>query len=208
MNEPVLPLTIQADRLEVVIPCHHRLVQILMLVDNNEEDKAVAPVRMGPRQTVPRALRHKQMLLKNTRRILMPPQMTPATTCLNNFKKTLAQLTTWNPVLGYPEGQNCTTEFWEVYDYCVGVLSSSTSNTTNQASTTTNLPSPTQTGIIASCNKYAEAKSGDYCYQFAQDNNITTDDLYAWNTLLGPNGADCSTKFQAGYEYCVSHTSI
>ncbi|KAL8688211.1 MAG: hypothetical protein Q9218_005821 [Villophora microphyllina] len=37
------------------------------------------------------------------------------------FHITLAQLTTWNPVLGYPDGGNCTTQFWAGYDYCVGV---------------------------------------------------------------------------------------
>jgi hypothetical protein len=30
----------------------------------------------------------------------------------------LEELTTWNPVLGYPDGHNCTTQFWTGYDYC------------------------------------------------------------------------------------------
>ncbi|KAL8761669.1 MAG: hypothetical protein Q9184_002228 [Pyrenodesmia sp. 2 TL-2023] len=34
---------------------------------------------------------------------------------------TLAQLTMWNTVLGYPDGKNCSTQFWTGYDYCVGV---------------------------------------------------------------------------------------
>lgn len=68
----------------------------------------------------------------------------------------------------------------------------------------TSLPYPTQSGITLLCNKYAEAVSGDYCYLFAQKHNITTDELYAWNQILGPDGADCSTQFQAGVDYCVS----
>lgn len=122
------------------------------------------------------------------------------------FHITLAQLTTWNPALGYPDGHNCTTEFWAGYDYCVGIQGSAISSTTSKAgpSSTSSLPYPTQSGIISSCNKYAEAKSGDYCFKFAQDNNISTDDLYKWNPILGPNGANCSTLFQANYDYCVS----
>lgn len=31
---------------------------------------------------------------------------------------TLEEFTTWNPVLGYPDGHNCSTQFWTGYDYC------------------------------------------------------------------------------------------
>ena len=133
------------------------------------------------------------------------------------FHITLAQLTAWNPVLGYPDGHNCSTQFWTGYDYCVGVsgsssglsaISSSSMNLPLQASATSkaasSLPHPTQSGIVSSCDKFVEAKPGDYCYKFAQDNQITTTELYMWNPILGLNGADCSTKFLAGYDYCVS----
>lgn len=126
------------------------------------------------------------------------------------FHVTLGQLTTWNPVLGYPDGHNCTAQFWAGYDYCVGVPGSSISSpstSTESSATTSSLLYPTQSGISSACDKYAEAKPGDYCYIFAQINNITTDQLYTWNAVLGPNGANCSTKFQAGYQYCVSATS-
>ena len=120
---------------------------------------------------------------------------------------TLAQLTTWNPALGFPDGHNCTTKFWVGYDYCVGVAGWNTSPVSSSivpSSTVSGLSYPTQDGITPSCNNYVEAKKGDYCYKFAQDNNITTDELYSWNSILGANGADCSTQFQAGYDYCVS----
>ncbi|KAL8826183.1 MAG: hypothetical protein Q9191_003961 [Dirinaria sp. TL-2023a] len=125
------------------------------------------------------------------------------------FHITLAQLTTWNPVLGYPDGHNCTTEFWTGYDYCVGTQGSAVSSSTSRAgpSSTSSLPFPTQSGISPACNKYVEAKTGDYCFKFAQDNGITTDELYSWNTILGPNGANCSNQFQAGYDYCVGVSS-
>ena len=124
-----------------------------------------------------------------------------------NFHITLAQLTTWNPILGYPDGHNCTTQFWAGYDYCVGVSGSPTSSSTTSSESsvsTSSLPYPTQSGITSACSKYVEAKAGDYCFIFAQNNNITTNELYNWNTILGANGANCSTEFQAGYDYCVS----
>ena len=138
-----------------------------------------------------------------------------------SFDITLAQLTTWNPVLGYPDGHNCTTQFWTGYDYCVGVPGTSTSSssisgessatisslpyqTQSASATVSSLPYPTQSDITPTCDKYVDAKAGDYCYLFAQNNNITTDELYSWNGILGPNGANCSTEFQAGYDYCVS----
>ncbi|CAD6594277.1 MAG: hypothetical protein ASARMPREDX12_008557 [Alectoria sarmentosa] len=139
-----------------------------------------------------------------------------------SFDITLAQLTTWNPVLGYPDGHNCTTQFLTGYDYCVGVPGTSASSssisgessttisslphqTQSASSTAASLPYPTQSDITPACDKYADAKAGDYCYLFAQNNNITTDELYSWNGILGPNGANCSTEFQAGYDYCVSN---
>ncbi|KAK4555183.1 hypothetical protein LTR86_007479 [Recurvomyces mirabilis] len=127
------------------------------------------------------------------------------------FSITLKDFTSWNPILGYPDGSNCTTKFWSGYDYCVQVNGSSSTTTTSTSSqtsstkATTSLPYPTQSGITPSCNKYAEAVSGDYCYVFAQEHNITTDELYAWNQILGPNGANCSSQFQAGVDYCVRH---
>ena len=66
------------------------------------------------------------------------------------------------------------------------------------------MPSPTQPNSIPeNCDVYVEAVSGDYCYIFAQNNNITTTQLYQWNTVLGSAGANCGTAFFAGYYYCV-----
>lgn len=70
---------------------------------------------------------------------------------------------------------------------CIGVSSPSTPTTTTPSG-----PSPTQSGITSDCNKYQIAKSGDYCSKFASDNGITTDELYAWNIVIGADGANCS----------------
>lgn len=114
---------------------------------------------------------------------------------------TTDELYAWNTVLG-TNGANCTTQFQANEYYCIGVSSSSTTITT-----TPSVPLPTQSGIVANCSKYQIAKSGDYCTKFASDNGISTDQLYAWNTVLGANGANCNTQFQAGEYYCIGVSS-
>jgi len=67
-------------------------------------------------------------------------------------------------------------------------------------------PSPTQSGIISSCRVFSNASAGDTCYSFAQQHNITSDNLYLWNSVLGAAGAYCSTQFWAGNWYCIGTT--
>jgi LysM repeat protein len=64
-------------------------------------------------------------------------------------------------------------------------------------------PSPTQSGISSICTQYGEAESGDGCYSFSQLFDITEEALYEWNTILGPDGENCTTVFYAGYYYCI-----
>jgi len=47
------------------------------------------------------------------------------------------------------------------------------------------------------------AASGNTCYSFAPDHGITTDQLYAWNPVLGADGSECATKFLFNERYCV-----
>jgi LysM repeat protein len=113
----------------------------------------------------------------------------------------------WNSVLG-ADGAYCQTEFWVGYFYCIGTKANqSTSTSTAATSTPTSsgqaAPSPTQSGIVSTCDKYAKANSGDNCPSFAQANGISTAQLYTWNTQLGSNGSACSTEFWTGYYYCV-----
>ncbi|OJZ87904.1 carbohydrate-binding module family 50 protein [Aspergillus luchuensis CBS 106.47] len=75
---------------------------------------------------------------------------------------------------------------------------------TSSSSSSVAVPSPTQAGSISrNCNRYAEALSGDNCTLFAANNNITPDELYNWNSVLGANGASFSTALQANVWYCV-----
>ncbi|KAL8865246.1 MAG: hypothetical protein Q9174_006990, partial [Haloplaca sp. 1 TL-2023] len=48
----------------------------------------------------------------------------PEDTCnevVARFGLTLSRFTSWNTVLGSPDGKYCQTQFWAGYDYCVGV---------------------------------------------------------------------------------------
>ncbi|KUI67451.1 hypothetical protein VM1G_02901 [Cytospora mali] len=100
---------------------------------------------------------------------------------------TTAQFYAWNPVLG-ANGENCASSFWADEYYCVGVTAP---------------PGPTQSGIPDTCDKYAEASSGQTCGSFASANGITTAQLYIWNPVLGANGENCATSFWADEYYCV-----
>ena len=117
-----------------------------------------------------------------------------------------AKFYAWNPVLG-PSGENCATDFWFQEYYCVGVVISGSgtagsATTTSQMSTTSvTAPGPTQTGIAANCNQFAQATGGIGCYDFATQHKITPDQLYAWNTVLGSGGANCGTAFWANEWY-------
>lgn len=120
---------------------------------------------------------------------------------------TPAHLYQWNSVLGV-NGVNCDTMLWGDEWYCVGVSDSSTTTTPTStvqtsSSTAVTAPGETQTGIVPNCNKFAEAKPGQGCFDFAAANNITTSQLYTWNTVLGPNGENCGTMLWSKEWYCV-----
>jgi len=122
-----------------------------------------------------------------------------------NNSITPAQLYTWNPILG-PNGASCSTELFADYYYCVGAPSGTQTSKTSTATSVT-APGPTQSGITSSCNKFAEAVSGDGCSSFAQEHGITTTQLYAWNTMLGSDGSNCATALWLGNCYCIGVTS-
>lgn len=132
---------------------------------------------------------------------------------------TTAELYAWNSVLG-ANGANCGTSLWADEYYCVGVAPGASSTTPAATTTTTKTsstsssttvrvtaPGPTQTGIVANCNKYAEATGGIGCYDFATNNGITPAQLYTWNPVLGSNGDNCGSSFWADEYYCVGVSS-
>ena len=84
-----------------------------------------------------------------------------------------------------------------------------TTSTTAMATTTSKVvaPGPTQTGISASCNKYATPATGQGCYDFAVAQGITPADLYTWNSVLGASGENCGSSFWFAEYYCVGVSS-
>ncbi|KAI3331384.1 hypothetical protein F4824DRAFT_294880 [Ustulina deusta] len=131
----------------------------------------------------------------------------------NTYFITSAQFLAWNPSVS----SDCSTGFWADYAYCVGTTDtiSSTRSTPAATTTTTSAASPSITApdphqdnnAVSNCNKYAQVKDGDYCYIFAQNNGITTEQLYSWNAVLGSDGSGCDTSFWLGYWYCVGVSS-
>lgn len=113
------------------------------------------------------------------------------------------QLYQWNPALGM-DGQNCPTQFDAGTYYCIGIDSNVvTSTTTNTAS----VPGPTQAGIVSTCNRFASPQAGAGCSDFAIAHSITPAQLYAWNTVLGPNGENCATQLWVGEFYCIGSSN-
>lgn len=111
---------------------------------------------------------------------------------------------------------DCVDGFWGGYAYCVGVSGSGATTTTKATSTSTTsatagptggpvpAPEPNQAGnAISTCNKYGQAQDGDWCSAFADRHKVAYSDFYAWNSVLGANGANCGSSFWGGYWYCI-----
>ncbi|OCL10882.1 carbohydrate-binding module family 50 protein [Glonium stellatum] len=60
-------------------------------------------------------------------------------------------------------------------------------------------PTPIQTGMISSCNKFYKVASGNTCYDIAMNNTIALDNFYAWNPAVK---SDCS-GLQANVFVCI-----
>ncbi|KAL1860491.1 hypothetical protein VTK73DRAFT_7292 [Phialemonium thermophilum] len=94
-------------------------------------------------------------------------------------------------------GDGCTS-LWVDYYVCVGVP-----GTPSKPTATTSAPAgptPTQPGIIASCNAWYQAKSGDFCQALVDSyKTFTLADFIKWNPAVQ---SDCSGLW-IGYYYCV-----
>ncbi|KAL1616832.1 hypothetical protein SLS56_011264 [Neofusicoccum ribis] len=120
----------------------------------------------------------------------------------------LAQFLAWNPAVS----ADCVDNFWLEQAYCIGVSGDDAPATTTATTTSAPAASPTSTtppaewmqeGMAANCNKWSRAVAGDYCFAFAERNQITLSQLVEWNTALGTNGDNCATAFWLDYYYCV-----
>ncbi|KAH3941458.1 hypothetical protein HBI56_198660 [Parastagonospora nodorum] len=109
---------------------------------------------------------------------------------------TPTQLYSWNAVLG-SNGETCGSAFQAGEYYCVGIQTPSSTKPVSA-------PGPTQSGIVASCTKFAKPPAGTGCYDFATQNGITPTQLYQWNKILGQNGENCGTEFFGEDYYCIA----
>ena len=90
-----------------------------------------------------------------------------------------------------------------------GLVTPTTTITTTLNSASAGLkPTSTQSGITTDCNNYARAYKGDNCYDFAIAHKIAPAQLYAWNAVLGANGANCSIQFHALEYYCIGVSNL
>lgn len=112
---------------------------------------------------------------------------------------TFADFLLWNPDVKSDCGG-----LWLGYYYCVGVPGTPTSRPTTSAPSPTTTapagPSPTQDGIISTCQRYHLAESGNTC-QIIVDlyGTFTLAQFLSWNPAVG---SDCMTLFR-GYYYCI-----
>lgn len=118
------------------------------------------------------------------------------------WKVSAVDFFSWNQILG-PNGENCDTQLFLGYYYCIDVAPTVTLTSSIPTSSTMSTPEPTQSGIISNCNKFAESIPGLGCDAFAAAKGITPEQLYTWNPILGIAGANCASKFWAGEYYCV-----
>ncbi|KAF2150411.1 carbohydrate-binding module family 50 protein [Myriangium duriaei CBS 260.36] len=101
---------------------------------------------------------------------------------------------TWNPAVG----SGCSS-LWLGYYVCVGVPGTP-SKPTAPATTTPSGPSPTQAGLIPTCNRFYEVASGDTCAAIqAKYNTFTLQQFYSWNPAVGNT---CSSLW-LGYYVCI-----
>ncbi|KAJ5150329.1 hypothetical protein N7448_001907 [Penicillium atrosanguineum] len=121
------------------------------------------------------------------------------------YKITTTQFVAWNPAVG----STCSGMWANTYA-CVSIIghnpSSTTTTTTTKAPPTTTSasgPSPTQSGLISTCETFYKAQQGDTCEIIAQQKfpYIYSLPLFKrWNPAVGEN---CD-KLRPGYYYCVA----
>ncbi|KAL4911937.1 hypothetical protein BDW62DRAFT_206942 [Aspergillus aurantiobrunneus] len=124
------------------------------------------------------------------------------------YNITQEQLQTWNPWLA----GDCDTALYanlgrsDMRAVCVGVgpasLATTSAITTSTLSTATPA-APTQTGIVAGCQRYHTIASGEDCSTLESKFDVTLAQLYEWNPSIGKT----CTNLWLGYAYCVEGPS-
>ncbi|KAK2746093.1 hypothetical protein FQN57_003433 [Myotisia sp. PD_48] len=101
----------------------------------------------------------------------------------------------WNPAVK----EDCS-GLWLGYYYCIGIPGTPTQKPTTTKTPTPTGPSPTQTGIISTCNRWHKAESGNSCSTIVDKyGTFTLEKFIQWNPAVK---ADCSGLW-VGYHYCI-----
>lgn len=121
------------------------------------------------------------------------------------YKITTTQFVAWNPAVG----STCSGMWANTYA-CVSIIghnpsSTTTTTTTTAPPTTTSAsgPSPTQSGLISTCETFYKAQQGDTCEIIAQQKfpYINSLPLFKrWNPAVG----ESCDNLRPGYYYCVA----
>ncbi|RAK99291.1 LysM peptidoglycan-binding domain-containing protein [Aspergillus ibericus CBS 121593] len=117
------------------------------------------------------------------------------------FDISASEFLDWNPSIN----SDCT-NILAGYYYCVDVPGASSPGTTTTVPATTTTPAdgittptPIQTGMTDTCNKFDLVQQGDNCAAIAAKYNIPLSTFYAWNPAVGSSCAD----LDLGYYVCV-----
>jgi hypothetical protein len=124
-------------------------------------------------------------------------QIKSTTTCqgvLDYYKISLDNFVKWNPAVK----SGCTNLQTSMY-VCVGVIGGTTQPPTTVPTNGIKTPTPTQTGMVTNCNKFAEVKATTTCQGILDYNKISLADFYKWNPAVGKN---CESLWRGSFA-CV-----
>ena len=103
----------------------------------------------------------------------------------------LSNFYTWNPGVG----KDCSS-LWLGYQVCTRVIGFKPTTTSGNGIST---PTPTQKGMVGSCNKFHHAMKGDTCDSIAKKAGISVAQFEKWNPGVG---SKCGALW-LGYYFCI-----
>lgn len=143
-------------------------------------------------------------MVSNCNKFYFVKSGTTCTDALSANSITIAQLFAWNSGVR----ADCTGLQAEVY-VCVGVIgSTSTTSRTSTSSTTSGgiaTPTPTQPGMIDSCDKFQFVATGGTCADVLATNSLSLPQFFAWNSGVK---ADCSGMWVNVYVCVHAKTGV
>ncbi|KAL2697242.1 hypothetical protein AAEP93_002537 [Penicillium crustosum] len=104
------------------------------------------------------------------------------------------QLSKWNTDIG----STCS-GLWPDYYICVGAVNVDAKPTTTTKDNEMATPTPTQSGMVGTCNTFYRVGSDDTCERIAKAAGITLANFYDWNKGVG---SDCGSLWLL-YYVCI-----